>query len=118
MYWWLALDAFPQGDLKVWNFRLLEVLLKTPNDDVATLTECDLLSEELDRLGDVASKLLDAAFTLDPSGRGELYGEASSLDRYIRKLTSSVGEMVLLRRDSRHALEEFKLDDSLICQSM
>ena len=68
-------------------------------------------------MGDIASALLEAAFTLDPSGRGDIYSEASLLDKCIRKLSSSVGEINLLRRIGRNALEESKRDGSLICQT-
>ena len=117
-YWRLSLDSFTRGDLRSWNMELLELLLKTPDDDLATLSECDILSKELEHLGDVGSNLLQAAFTLDPSGTGELYAEANSLDRYMRKFASSVGEMSLLRRGGRHMLKESKVDGSLICQTM
>lgn len=98
--------------------EILGILLKTPDDDLGTLSECTTLCEELDRCGDVGLGLLRAAFALDPSGSGELYAEASSLERYIRKLSCSVGEMSLLRQNGRHILEESQRDGSLICQTM
>lgn len=117
-YWRLALEAFTRDDLRSWNFELLKLLLETADDDLETLSDCNIMCKELDRLGDVGTGLLRTAFALDPSGRGELYSEACSLDKYIRKLCNSAGEMALLRQDSPRLLEEFRRDGSLICQTL
>lgn len=117
-YWHIALDAFTQDDLRSWNTKLLDLLLETSDEDFEAQSEWSLLCNELDRLGDIGTGLVDAAFALDPSGCNEGYAEASKLDRIFRKLSNSVGEMVLLRRESRSSLEEAKVDGLLICQTM